>query len=74
MTATELQDKIFNYRLQRDGSVSLGELPSLKQLDWLLYSDLELDYMNLTPEIADDELWLLFKYFKNKGGKQNEVL
>lgn len=33
MTATELQDKIFNYRLQRDGSVSLGELPSLKQLD-----------------------------------------
>ena len=65
MTGAELQELIFNYRLSVDGSVVLGELPSPKQLDWLLYIDPERNYFHYTPEMAANDIALYLRYQKH---------
>lgn len=62
MTGAELQDLIFKNRQEKDGDVSLGLIPSIKQLDWLLFIDPNKDYLNYTPEQAENDMLLYFQY------------
>lgn len=61
MSAQELQDAIFQDRLKQ-GDVSLGLIPSVTQLNWLLFIDNEKDYMNYTPEQVMEDIELYFAY------------
>lgn len=70
MTAQELQDLIFNSRVEQ-GDVSLGLLPTLKQCEWLLFIDPEKDYINYTPEEALNDIVLYIDY-QNKRRKPRE--
>lgn len=72
MTGNELQDKIFEYRLKRDGYVSLGDLPSARQLSWLLYIDSDKDYFDYTCDDALNDILLYFTYQHNKNRKPVE--
>lgn len=62
MTGEELQDAIYDYRMKADGSVTASELPSAKQLDFLLYIDPERNYFNYTPEKAVEDIRLYMRY------------
>ena len=72
MTGNELQDKIFEHRLERDGYVSLGDLPSARQLSWLLYIDSDKDYFDYTYDDALNDIMLYFTYQHNKSRKPVE--
>ena len=58
MTGGELQEAIYNYRMAVEGSVVASELPSVKQLDLLLYIDPERNYFNYTPWKAAEDIRL----------------
>ena len=64
MTGEELQRAISNFRMEVDGSVSLAELPSAKQLDMLLYIDSERCYFDYTPLKAMEDILLYYQYKK----------
>lgn len=70
MTSNELQDAIFQHRLAQ-GDVSLASIPTLKQLDWLLFIDSEKNYLNYTAEDALNDIILYFAY-QNKRRKRRQ--
>ena len=67
MTASELQDIIFNKRIE-DGDVSLASIPTLNQLNWLLFINPDKDYTEYTPEQAMEEINLYITYQYKKRG------